>query len=142
MRRVVGDSLVRASLGLVLLFLYLPMAIMMVMAFNRSQLYELPVQFDTVWFAALMQNERLLQASLNSVLIAIANTVLATILGTMAALAFHRYSFRGKTLLQLLLIPPITVPWPIAATPLLALVFCAGAGRRLAAMRLRHGRCA
>src|SRR5262245_22712506 len=137
MRRI-GDSLVRVYLGLVLVFLYLPIAIMMAMAFNRSQLYELPIQFDTVWFAALMQNEKLLQASLNSVLIAIANTVLATIIGTMAALAFHRYSFRGKTLLQLLLIPPITIPWLIIGTSMLVLFFWIGVGRGLHAMLLGH----
>ncbi len=137
MRRI-GDGLVRTYLGLVLVFLYLPIAIMMAMAFNRSQLYELPIQFDTVWFAALAQNEKLLQASLNSVLIAIANTVLATILGTMAALAFHRYSFRGKTLLQLLLIPPITIPWLIIGTSMLVLFFWIGVGRGLHAMLLGH----
>ena len=62
MRRI-GDGLVRAYLGLVLLFLYLPIAIMMAMAFNRSQLYELPIQFDTVWFAALLQNPHVAGAS-------------------------------------------------------------------------------
>jgi len=138
MMRRIGDGVVRAYLVLVLVFLYLPIAIMMAMAFNRSQLYELPIQFDTMWFAALMRNEKLLQASLNSVLIAIANTVLATILGTMAALAFHRYSFRGKTLLQLLLIPPITIPWLIVGTSMLVLFFWIGIGRGLHSLLLGH----
>ena len=54
-------------LGLVLIFLYLPIAVMIVMAFNRSALYELPFTFDLVWFRALAHNERLLQASWNSI---------------------------------------------------------------------------
>ncbi len=130
--------LVRAYLGLILVFLYLPIAVMIVMAFNRSPLYELPVVFDTVWFQALASNERLLKASLNSVALAIVNAVVATALGTMAALAFARYSFRGKTILQLLLFPPITIPWLIIGTSMLILFFWIGIGRGLHAMLLGH----
>ena len=50
-----------------LVFLYLPIVVMIVMAFNRSPLYELPFNFDLVWFKALAGNDRLLQASWNSV---------------------------------------------------------------------------
>ena len=136
--RGAGDMLCKLYLGLVLVFLYLPIAVMMAMAFNRSALYELPMQFDTKWFVALMQNEKLLQASLNSVLIAIVNTIIATVLGTMAALAFHRYRFRGRTLLQLLLFPPITIPWLIIGTSMLVLFFWIGVGRGLHAILLGH----
>ena len=136
--RSAGDMLCKLYLGLVLVFLYLPIAVMMAMAFNRSALYELPMQFDTKWFVALMQNEKLLQASLNSVLIAVANTIIATSLGTMAALAFQRYRFRGRTLLQLLLFPPITIPWLIIGTSMLVLFFWIGLGRGLHAILLGH----
>jgi spermidine/putrescine transport system permease protein len=136
--RGIGSWLFRSYLCLMLVFLYLPIVMMMAMAFNRSALYELPMQFDTVWFATLIHNERLLQASLNSILIAIANTVVSTILGTMAALAFHRYSFRGKGLLQLLLFPPITIPWLIIGIAMLLLFFWTGVGRGLHAILLGH----
>jgi spermidine/putrescine transport system permease protein len=130
--------LIRGYLGAVLVFLYLPIAVMMAMAFNRSPLYQLPLEFDTVWFGALMHNEKLLRASLNSILIAIANTVVATILGTMVAFAFARYRFRGRTLLQLLLFPPITIPWLIIGTSMLVLFFWIGIGRGLHAILLGH----
>jgi spermidine/putrescine transport system permease protein len=133
-----GSWLVRGYLAAVLVFLYLPIAVMMVMAFNRSPLYQLPLELDTVWFGALMQNEKLLRASLNSILIAVANTVVATILGTMVALAFARYRFRGRTLLQLLLFPPITIPWLIIGTSMLVLFFWIGIGRGLHAILLGH----
>src|SRR3990172_9450068 len=129
---------INGYLAAVLGFLYLPIAVMMVMAFNRWSLYELPVRFDTVWFEALARNDRLLRASLNSVLLALANTVVATVLGTMAALAFARYRFRGRTLLQLLLFPPITIPWLIIGTSMLVLFFWIGIGRGLHAMLLGH----
>lgn len=128
----------RIWLGLVLVFLYLPILVMMVMAFNQSALYEFPFTFDLVWFKALSGNERLLQASLNSVLIALASTAIATTLGTLAALAFARYEFRGKTLLQLLLLPPITIPWLIIGTAMLIFFFWSGIGRGLHAILLGH----
>ena len=132
------NSFCKAWLGLVLAFLYLPILVMMVMAFNQSALYEFPFTFDLVWFKALSGNERLLQASLNSVWIALANTVIATTLGTLAALAFARYEFRGKTLLQLLLLPPITIPWLIIGTAMLIFFFWSGIGRGLHAILLGH----
>jgi spermidine/putrescine transport system permease protein len=132
------NSFCKAWLGLVLAFLYLPILVMMVMAFNQSALYEFPFTFDLVWFKALISNERLLQASLNSVWIALANTVIATTLGTLAALAFARYEFRGKTLLQLLLLPPITIPWLIIGTAMLIFFFWSGIGRGLHAILLGH----
>ena len=132
------NSFCKAWLGLVLAFIYLPILVMMVMAFNQSALYEFPFTFDLVWFKALSGNERLLQASLNSVWIALANTVIATTLGTLAALAFARYEFRGKTLLQLLLLPPITIPWLIIGTAMLIFFFWSGIGRGLHAILLGH----
>jgi len=133
-----GRLVARFYLGLVLVFLYLPVAVMMLMAFNRSPLYELPFAFDTVWFHALAGNERLLQAGANSVMLAIANTVVATALGTLAALGLQRYEFRGKTALQLLLFPPITIPWLIIGTAMLIFFFWVGIGRGLHAMLLGH----
>lgn len=136
-KRIRGGA-ARLYLGLVLAFLYLPIVVMAVMAFNRSALYELPIVFDTVWFERLPTNDRLLTASYNSVILALANMVIATTLGTMAALAFARYSFRGKTVLQLLLFPPITIPWLIIGTSMLVMFFWIGVGRGLHAMLLGH----
>lgn len=128
----------RVLLGFVLVFLYMPIVVMVMMAFNRSALYELPIVWDTVWFEALVHNERLLTASMNSIVIALANTVVATILGTMAALAFARFRFRGRNLLRLLLLPPITIPWLIIGTAMLVLFFWTGIGRGLHAILLGH----
>jgi spermidine/putrescine transport system permease protein len=111
---------------------------MMVMAFNRSPLYQVPIVFDTIWFERLAGNEKLLGAAMNSVFIAVINTLIATTLGTMVALAFARYRFRGRTLLQLLLFPPITIPWLIIGIAMLILFFWTGIGRGLHAVLLGH----
>jgi len=133
-----GDWVVRGCLGLLLVFLYLPIAVMMAMAFNRSELYQLPFVFDLRWFVALAGNERLLRAGLNTILLALANTIVATILGTMAALAFARYAMRGKAMLRMLLLPPITIPWLIIGIAMLVMFFWIGIGRGLHAMLLGH----
>jgi len=137
MKRVI-DSGIRFYLILVLVFLYLPILVMALFAFNKSPLYGLPFEFDLVWFEALAGNKRLLQAGLNSVLIALANTVIATSLGTMAAVAFGRYTFRGKTLLQAMLFPPIAIPWLVIGTAMLVFFFWIGIGHGLHAMVLGH----
>ena len=128
----------KTYLGLVLVFLYLPIVVMIAMAFNRSALYELPFTFDLVWFKALAQNDRLLQASWNSVWIACVNATIATTLGTLAAYAFARYDFHAKRLLQILLFPPITIPWLIIGTSMLIFFFWTGIGRGLHAILLGH----
>ncbi|TDQ84211.1 spermidine/putrescine transport system permease protein [Dongia mobilis] len=125
MRRFL-DGGIRLYLVLVLIFLYLPILVMALFAFNRSPLYGLPFEFDLVWFEALAGNKRLLQAGWNSVWIALANTVIATTLGTMAAVAFGRYTFRGKTLMQALLFPPIAIPWLVIGTAMLVFFFWVG----------------
>ena len=132
--RWLGSAYLAAIVG----FLYLPILVMMVMAFNRSPLYQIPIVFDTIWFEQLAGNEKLLGAAMNSVFIAVLNTLIATTLGTMVALAFARYRFRGRTLLQLLLFPPITIPWLIIGIAMLILFFWTGIGRGLHAVLLGH----
>ena len=136
--RDAGAALAGVYLALILGFLYLPIAVMVAMAFNESVLYELPLKPSTIWFERLADNERLLRASANSIGLALANTAIATVLGTMAALAFARYRFRGRTLLRLLLFPPITIPWLIIGTAMLVMFFWIGIGRGLHAMLLGH----
>ena len=55
-----------------------------------------------------------------------------------AAIALSRRRFRGRTLLQLLLLPPIAIPWLIIGTAMLVFFFWTGIGRGLHAMVLGH----
>ena len=68
--------------------------------------------------------------------IAAITTAIATTLGTSAALALHRYQFRGRKLLQALLFPPIAIPWLITGTAMLIFFFAIGIGRGLHAILL------
>lgn len=125
-------------LALVLGFLYLPILVMVVMAFNASPLYQLPMEWSGVWFTTLLDNRRLLSAGGNSVLLALATAAIATALGTLAALGLARYRFRGRRLLQILLLPPIAIPWLIIGTSLLVFCFWMGLPRGWPALLLGH----
>ncbi len=128
----------RTYLIAVLVFLYTPILVMMAMGFNASPLYELPFTFSTRWYSALMSNTTLLTAGANSIIIAIITAVLATTLGTMASVALSRSAFRGKSLLQLLLLPPIAIPWLITGTAMLIFFYWSGIGRGMHALIIGH----
>lgn len=125
-------------LGVVLVFLYTPILVLMAMGFNASPLYELPFEFSTRWYSDLMGNEGLLTAGFNSVVLALVTSILATAIGTLAALALSRRHFRGRSLLQLLLLPPIAIPWLITGTAMLIFFFWTGIGRGMHALVIGH----
>ena len=135
---LLARSLVRVLLAVLLVFLYLPIIVMIAMAFNESSLYALPFKFSTTWFEQLSHNDQLLTAAGNSVLLAGLNTIVATALGTMAAIALSRYRILGKSFLRFLLIIPVTVPWLILATAMLIFFYWTGIGRGLHALLLAH----
>ncbi len=138
MRSRIGPAVLTAHLWLVLVFLYVPIVVMAVLGFNASPLYALPFEFDLVWYRELAGNAKLIDAGIHSVGIAIVNTVIATALGTMAALAFARYKFRGQTILQLLLFPPVAVPWLVIGTAMLVFFYWIDIKRGLFAILLGH----
>lgn len=121
-----------------LVFIYVPILIMMAMGFNASPDYEMPFRFSLVWYQELLNNEVLARAGRNSILLALATTFTATVIGTLAALALSRYRVRGHAVLQLLLFPPMAVPWLILATAMLIFFYYSGIGRGLHAMLLAH----
>lgn len=128
----------RSWLWLVMAFLYLPVVVMMAMAFNASPYYTLPVSLTTRWFLALAGNDRLLTASSNSLVVALTTAVLATALGAVSAIALDRRVVRGRSLLESLLLPPLAVPWLIIGTAMLVFFSAAGIGRGLHAMLIGH----
>ena len=103
----------RAYVGLILFFLYAPILVMALMSFNESEFYQLPFQYSTVWYEKLWENDTILNSAWRSIWIALVVTVIATVLGTAASIALWRYEFPGKGVLQVLLFPPIAIPWLI-----------------------------
>ncbi|MEM7069754.1 MAG: ABC transporter permease [Pseudomonadota bacterium] len=132
------DRLGRFYLGVVLAFLYAPIFVMALMSFNTSEFYQLPINFTTAWYEKLWNNSEILSAAWSSIWIACVTTVVATTLGTAAAIAFFRYEFRGKAILQALLFPPIAIPWLITGTAMLIFFFSIGLGRGAPSVIVGH----
>lgn len=84
---------------LVYLFLYVPLTVVVVYSFNDSRLNAEWVGFTWRWYQVLFQDEEMIQAALNSVFIALSASLIATVLGTMAGIAIHRYKLRLLILL-------------------------------------------
>src|SRR5262249_50755484 len=124
--------------GLLLLFLYLPIIIMALMSFNASPFYMLPIEWSTVWYETFFANSQLIAATWNSVFIAVITTIISAILGTAASLSLYRYDSPGKSILQAALLPPIAIPWLITGTAMLIFFFGVGIGRGLHAIILGH----
>jgi len=128
----------RLYLGLILFFLYAPIMVMAAMSFNASEFYQLPFHFSTEWYRHLWRNHQMLAAAWRSVWIASVVTIIATSLGTAASIALFRYDFPGKRVLQVLLFPPIAIPWLITGTAMLIFFFGIGLGRGTPAVIIGH----
>jgi len=99
-----------ASIG-VLGFLYLPLIIIVIYAFNSSRIQAWPpVGFTLHWFGEAFNNPAIRTAILNSVIVATVATAVALVLGTLAALAVQRFSFFGRDTISFLLVLPIALP--------------------------------
>jgi putative spermidine/putrescine transport system permease protein len=106
-----GWFLLRGTGVLVLLFLLLPILAIMPLSFSSSSFLAYPMPgWSLQWYENLFTSEAWGRATRNSFIVAPAATVLATILGTMAAVGLARINFWGKGLLMSLLIAPMVVP--------------------------------
>lgn len=106
----VGNWLLGTNAALVFGFLYLPVLILIIFSFNDSRSVAVFTGFSTEWYRSLAQNEELLEAARNSLLVALITTVVATIIGTLTALAMERYRFRLRTFFDANLYLPIVIP--------------------------------
>jgi putrescine transport system permease protein len=92
-------------------FLYGPIVSLVIYSFNESKLVTVWGGFSTKWYVALLDNEPLLNAALQSLKIATLSATVATFLGTMAAVALTRFGrFYGRSLMQGVLMAPLVMP--------------------------------
>ncbi len=100
-----------AVVGFVLAFMYIPLFVVIVNSFNAAQLSSWPIQsFSLHWWEFAATYEPIRLALLNSVIVATAAMIVASILGTLVAFALNRYDFFGKSTVNLLVVLPIALP--------------------------------
>lgn len=96
--------------GLVLLFLYAPIILLVVFSFSGAENPGVWGGFTFDWYRDLGSDGNVQKAIGVSIRVAIISTIVATVLGTMAALALERFRFRGKKVFDALLYLPIIIP--------------------------------
>jgi putative spermidine/putrescine transport system permease protein len=111
--------LVRIGSVVTLAFLYVPLLIVVLYAFNDAVGQSWPIQaYTTKWFGIAWRSDQVREALTNSLVIATAATAVALILGSAAAFAIHRFSFFGRNSVSLLLVLPIALPGIVTAIAL------------------------
>jgi putative spermidine/putrescine transport system permease protein len=97
--------------ALIMLFLFFPIAIIVLYAFNPSNIQSWPLSgLSTRWFSTTFHNAEMRQALWLSVRAGLIATALAMLLGSMAAFAVHRHRFFGREAVSFLLVLPIALP--------------------------------
>ncbi len=121
-RKTLSFSLIVA----VMLFLYTPIAVVIIMGFNRSRYNSLPFEFTTKWYKALFQNENLLKATWNSIWIAAVTGLICVILATAMVLGMRALGVKVRRNLNALILMPLAIPWLILGLSLLLMIRAAG----------------
>lgn len=107
-------------IGLVFLFLYLPIIVLIVFSFNDTKLNILFEGFTLKWYSLLFENRTLLEAFKNTLFVAVISTLVSTVIGTISAFGLSRYDFKGKKLINSLLYIPVVMPDIVIGISLLA----------------------
>ena len=120
-----GPALQRVLFGTwtagVFAFLYIPILLLVVYSFNDSKLNLQWVGFTTKWYGLLLQNDVLIRAFQNSLIVACVTTVLSVVIGTSAAWLLYRYRFPAQQTLGLLIFIPMVMPEVLMGVSLLVL---------------------
>ena len=111
---------------LILLFFYLPIAILVLFSFNESRLNIQWTGFTFDWYAKLWHDAVLMRAVKNSLIVAGFSTVISVVLGTVGATLLHRFRYRAAGLLETLVFLPMIVPEVILGVSLLILFVSIG----------------
>ena len=107
---------------LLAVFLYTPILVLIIFSFNDSLLVTFPLAgFTTRWYRLLLHNDQLITALESSAIIAAISSVIAVVLGVLAAYAIARRRFRGKGVASGLFLAPIVIPYVVFGIALLIL---------------------
>jgi spermidine/putrescine transport system permease protein len=117
------DRILGANAWLVYLFFYAPIFLLIVFSFNENDNVGIWTQPSLKWYGEMFQDQRVMGALRNSLIVAFFATIISTILGTMLAIALERYRFRGRGTLDGIAYLPIIIPDVTMAVMLLIFFF-------------------
>ena len=128
-----------SALALGLAFLYLPIVILIIYSFNASRLVTVWGGWSLRWYSEFFNDRAMLEAAWMSLRVAMASATIATLLGTLAAVALSRGErFRGRTLFSGMLYAPLVMPEVITGLSLLLLFVALNAERGFWTVTIAH----
>ncbi|MGY3342443.1 MULTISPECIES: ABC transporter permease [unclassified Bradyrhizobium] len=128
-----------ASLALGLAFLYLPILILVIYSFNASRLVTVWGGWSLRWYHEFFADRAMIEAAWMSLRVAVASATVATLIGTLAAVALSRGErFRGRTLFSGMLYAPLVMPEVITGLSLLLLFVALNAERGFWTVTIAH----
>ena len=120
-------------------FLYLPIVLLIIYSFNESRLVTVWAGFSTKWYAEAFSNQGLIDAAWVTIRVALVSATVATVLGTLAAIALVRHlRFRGRLLFSGMVYAPLVMPEVITGLSLLLLFVASGVARGMLTIILAH----
>ena len=135
--RLSGFNIVSLALGLA--FLYLPILILVIYSFNASRLVTVWGGWSLKWYVEFFNDRAMIEAAWMSLRVAVCSATIATVLGTLAAVALSRgESFRGRTLFSGMLYAPLVMPEVITGLALLLLFVALSAERGFWTVTIAH----
>ena len=132
------SRLLAAHAALVYLFLYGPIAILVLFSFNSAKYISAWQGFSFRWYVALWRDDEMQECMRNSLIVGAIATLIATVIGTLAALALSREKFRGKSTTVGLLYLPIIIPEIVIGAATLTFFSTAHCPRSLTTIMIAH----
>lgn len=133
-----SNSLKAYAIGY-LIFLYAPIMLLPIFAFNDSKIIAFPLSgFTTNWFSEMWSDAQVWNALRNSLTIAGSSAIIATSLGIFAARASSRYKFPAKGTIMGLIMLPLVLPEMIVAMSLLVVLLAVGIPLSILTVILGH----
>ncbi|MBC7181182.1 MAG: ABC transporter permease [Roseovarius sp.] len=134
-----GWQIIRAWTIVVYGFMFLPVAVVVLLSFNANQFGSFPMTGVSLhWFQELWNNDAVMRAFRTSLVLGLLTAVISTTLGILASLALVRYNIPGRNAITTLLIAPILVPEVVLAVALLLFLNWLGIGKSFALLLAGH----
>jgi len=123
--RVPGIA-VAVCAGLVVLFLYIPVFVIVLQSFNASTVISFPIDhWTTHWYGDALGNEEIRAAAKNSATVALVSIPISLLIGIPAAFAIDRFDFPGKAVFERLLLVPFLLPGIVTGVGLVVVFLAA-----------------
>jgi spermidine/putrescine transport system permease protein len=134
-----GKRALRVFFCLLVVFLYAPIAILLIFSFNNADVPTFPLSgFTLHWYHQFITNADLRAALETSALVAVLSSIGAVLLGVVASIALARRRFAGKAAVSALLLSPLVIPYVVFGISLLLFFHAAGIPRSILTVVIGH----